>query len=78
MDDAEARNVEGDLDVDLAELSLGQRLTAVTGADGTGRSPDSSDEDEAGGATVEEDFGGAALELELEPPLEPPGWSAPE
>lgn len=50
MDDAEARNVEGDLDVDLAELSLGQRLTAVTGADGTGHLPDSSDEDEAGGA----------------------------
>ena len=50
MDDAEARNIEGDLDVDLAELSLGQRLTAVSGADGTGRSPDSSDEDESGAA----------------------------
>ncbi|EPS99588.1 hypothetical protein FOMPIDRAFT_1124228, partial [Fomitopsis schrenkii] len=50
MDDAEARNIEGDLDVDLAELSLGQRLTAVSGADGTGRSADSSDEDESGAA----------------------------
>lgn len=47
MDDAEARNIEGDLDVDLAELSLGQRLTAVSG---TGHSADSSDEDESSAA----------------------------
>jgi len=44
MDDAEARNIDGDLDVDLAELSLGQRLTAVNGA---GRSSESSDEDQS-------------------------------
>ncbi|KAG6857627.1 hypothetical protein H0H87_010195 [Tephrocybe sp. NHM501043] len=32
MDDLALRDVEGDLDVDLAELSLGQRLTALSGA----------------------------------------------
>ncbi|KAG6891109.1 hypothetical protein C0995_014199 [Termitomyces sp. Mi166 len=31
MDDLALRNVDGDLDVDLAELSLGQRLTALSG-----------------------------------------------
>ncbi|TFY70053.1 hypothetical protein EVJ58_g27 [Rhodofomes roseus] len=29
MDDVEGRNMDGELDVDLAELSLGQRLTAL-------------------------------------------------
>jgi len=33
MDDLARREVDGDLDIDLAELSLGQRLTALTGAD---------------------------------------------
>ncbi|KAF7967304.1 hypothetical protein HWV62_34761 [Athelia sp. TMB] len=33
MDDLALRDVDGDLDVDLAELSLGQRLTALSGAD---------------------------------------------
>ncbi|KAH9836583.1 uncharacterized protein C8Q71DRAFT_907482 [Rhodofomes roseus] len=47
MDDVEGRNMDGELDVDLAELSLGQRLTAVSGADGAGRSSESSDEDDS-------------------------------
>ncbi|KAH9921417.1 uncharacterized protein B0H18DRAFT_935948 [Fomitopsis serialis] len=47
MDDAEARNMDGNLDVDLAELSLGQRLTAVNGTEGAGRSSESSDEDDS-------------------------------
>lgn len=33
MDDLADRNLDGDLDVDLAELSLGQRLTALSGAE---------------------------------------------
>lgn len=33
MDDLATRDIDGDLDVDLAELSLGQRLTALSGAD---------------------------------------------
>lgn len=33
MDDLASRDIDGDLDVDLAELSLGQRLTALSGAD---------------------------------------------
>ncbi|KAF9458762.1 WD40-repeat-containing domain protein [Collybia nuda] len=43
MDDFAARNIEGDLDVDLAELSLGQRLTAISGVD-TRPSSDSDNE----------------------------------
>lgn len=31
MDDAELRNIDGALDAELAELSLGQRLTAISG-----------------------------------------------
>ncbi|KAJ7596588.1 WD40-repeat-containing domain protein [Mycena floridula] len=31
MDELVAQNVEGDLDVEIAELSLGQRLTAISG-----------------------------------------------
>jgi len=40
---------EGALDVDLAELSLGQRLTAVSGGDGAqpGSSSESEDEDDS-------------------------------
>lgn len=33
MDDIDLQNVEGNLDVEIAELSLGQRLTALSGAD---------------------------------------------
>ncbi|KAJ4485523.1 WD40-repeat-containing domain protein [Lentinula aciculospora] len=33
LDSLDIQNVEGHLDVDVAELSLGQRLTAVSGAD---------------------------------------------
>jgi len=43
MDDLELRNVDGDLDVELAELSLGQRLTALSGADA--QPPSNSDDD---------------------------------
>ncbi|KAI0700422.1 WD40-repeat-containing domain protein [Cytidiella melzeri] len=46
MDDLASRDIEGELDADLAELSLGQRLTALTGATegNVQRSPDSDDE----------------------------------
>lgn len=48
MDDLALRNVDGDLDVDLAELSLGQRLTALSGAgDGGARENTSDSDDEA-------------------------------
>ena len=46
---------EGALDVDLAELSLGQRLTAVSGVDQTvhlGDSSESEDEGKIGRAQV--------------------------
>ncbi|KZT06229.1 WD40 repeat-like protein [Laetiporus sulphureus 93-53] len=47
MDDLAMRDVDGDLDVDLAELSLGQRLTALNGTNGQAeRSSDSSDEEQ--------------------------------
>jgi len=42
MDDLVQRDIDGDLDVDLAELSLGQRLAAVDA-----RSPSSESEDDA-------------------------------
>ncbi|KAG6866259.1 hypothetical protein C0991_006846 [Blastosporella zonata] len=44
MDDLALREVDGDLDVDLAELSLGQRLTALSGAP---VQPSSESDDEA-------------------------------
>jgi U3 small nucleolar RNA-associated protein 5 len=44
MDDLADRNVDGDLDVDLAELSLGQRLTALSGAEVRATTSDSDDE----------------------------------
>ncbi|KAF8887792.1 NUC189-domain-containing protein [Infundibulicybe gibba] len=44
MDDLVTRDIDGDLDVDLAELSLGQRLTALSGADAR---PASDSDDEA-------------------------------
>ncbi|KDQ54893.1 hypothetical protein JAAARDRAFT_134890 [Jaapia argillacea MUCL 33604] len=45
LDDMDMRNVDGDLDVNLAELSLGQRLTALSGANPTDATSDS-EEDE--------------------------------
>ena len=48
MDDLTLHRVDGDLDVDLAELSLGQRLTALSGGDkvmGHGTTSESDDED---------------------------------
>ncbi|KAH9945591.1 NUC189-domain-containing protein [Amylocystis lapponica] len=51
MDDLPTRDVDGDLDVDLAELSLGQRLTALTGnTDMPGRTSSDSDSDGPGTA----------------------------
>jgi len=44
MDDLVLRTVDGDLDVDLAELSLGQRLTALSGVNVRPTSDDSGDE----------------------------------
>src|SRR5882762_9253006 len=47
MDDLTLLEVDGDLDVDLAELSLGQRLTALSGVDeiaGQNTMSDSDDE----------------------------------
>ncbi|KAJ7480156.1 WD40-repeat-containing domain protein [Mycena galericulata] len=49
MDDMAANAIDGDLDVDLAELSLGQRLTALSGDARPITSSDS--DDEAGTAT---------------------------
>lgn len=48
MDDIPTRTVDGELDTTLAELSLGQRLTALTGApvDGTFQGPTSDEEDD--------------------------------
>lgn len=43
MDETTVRDIDGDLDVDLAELSLGQRLAAANDA-GVHRSSDSEDE----------------------------------
>lgn len=51
-DDLPMRDVDGDLDVDLAELSLGQRLTALSGGNGvTDRNTTSDSEDEGAEAT---------------------------
>ncbi|OCH92662.1 NUC189-domain-containing protein [Obba rivulosa] len=50
LDDLDLRDIDGNLDVDLAELSLGQRLTAITGADGSAR-PASDDEDDTARVT---------------------------
>lgn len=43
MDDLPLRDVDGDLDADLAELSLGQRLTALSGGNLGTNSDDNSD-----------------------------------
>lgn len=45
MDDLTFQDVDGDLDVDLAELSLGQRLTALSGGDGAAGRNIASDSD---------------------------------
>ncbi|KAJ7071386.1 WD40-repeat-containing domain protein [Mycena amicta] len=44
MDDLGSSAIDGDLDVDLAELSLGQRLTALSGEARPGSSSDSDDD----------------------------------
>ncbi|CCM01300.1 uncharacterized protein FIBRA_03349 [Fibroporia radiculosa] len=49
LDDLTIQNVDGELDADLAELSLGQRLTALNGNEDTAsHSSESSEEDAAG------------------------------
>lgn len=51
MDDLATRDIDGDLDVDLAELSLGQRLTALSGANSRpGQRSSGSDQDQELGA----------------------------
>lgn len=47
MDDLATREIEGELDADLAEMSLGQRLTAITGeaANAAPKGASSDDED---------------------------------
>lgn len=50
QDDLVMRDIDGALDADLAELSLGQRLTAVQGVDS--RAPGSDSESEAEDAAV--------------------------
>ncbi|EGO01794.1 hypothetical protein SERLA73DRAFT_120441 [Serpula lacrymans var. lacrymans S7.3] len=53
MEDLAARDVDGNLDTDLAELSLGQRLTALNGTEAATRiaESDSDVEDDAGGVS---------------------------
>lgn len=46
MDDLALRGIDGDLDVDLAELSLGQRLTALSGGNEASGPNTASDSDE--------------------------------
>jgi U3 small nucleolar RNA-associated protein 5 len=48
MDDLTLLEVDGDLDVDLAELSLGQRLTALSGVDEIAGQNTMSDSDDEG------------------------------
>ncbi|KAF9222080.1 NUC189-domain-containing protein [Gyrodon lividus] len=47
MEDLAARQVDGTLDADLAELSLGQRLTALNGTDVANKGSESDNEEEA-------------------------------
>lgn len=46
MDDIPSRTIDGELDTTLAELSLGQRLTALTGAPADGALQGSSSDEE--------------------------------
>ncbi|KAF5338420.1 hypothetical protein D9758_012223 [Tetrapyrgos nigripes] len=57
MDELAEQNADGELDVDLAELSLGQRLTALSG---TNPLPEDSEEDEEEGASSKKRKGKAA------------------
>lgn len=45
-DDLALHDIDGDLDVDLAELSLGQRLTALEGGGGASNNSSSSDDED--------------------------------
>lgn len=54
LEDLAARQVEGTLDADLAELSLGQRLSALNGAD-AGNKDSESDNDKEPGASSRPD-----------------------
>ncbi|KAG8218795.1 hypothetical protein J3R82DRAFT_4470 [Butyriboletus roseoflavus] len=48
LEDLAARQVEGTLDADLAELSLGQRLSALNGADAKNKGSESDNDQELG------------------------------
>ncbi|OBZ78930.1 U3 small nucleolar RNA-associated protein 5 [Grifola frondosa] len=52
MDDLAMRDVDGALDADLAELSLGQRLTAISGTDHLPGQSSSEDEEDAEGPSI--------------------------
>jgi U3 small nucleolar RNA-associated protein 5 len=55
MDDLSSRNLDGDLNVDLAELSLGQRLAALSGPDDTlGRMSVSSSDNESASSPLKQ------------------------
>ena len=63
MDDLATRDIEGELDADLAELSLGQRLTALPGGDASAqRNSDSEDENQANASKPGQSDGGAPLQ----------------
>ena len=48
LEDLAAREVEGALDADLAELSLGQRLSALNGADAENKGSESGNDEQLG------------------------------
>lgn len=48
MDDVALRDADGDLDVDLAEMSLGKRLTALSGGNELGGQNSTSDSEDEG------------------------------
>lgn len=62
QDELAARNVEGALDTDLAELSLGQRLTAVQGAANGGSDSHSESESEEAGVSSNKSRKSAAVD----------------
>ncbi|KAG6378869.1 hypothetical protein JVT61DRAFT_13149 [Boletus reticuloceps] len=51
LEDLAAREVEGTLDANLAELSLGQRLSALNGTDAENKGSESDDDEEVGASS---------------------------
>lgn len=51
LEDVAAREVEGTLDTDLAELSLGQRLSALNGADAENKGSESGNDEQLGASS---------------------------